>query len=241
MEVIPAIDLRGGRLVRLAQGDYSRETVYSEDPAGVAAAFSAAGAPRIHVVDLDGAREGNPAHESAIRAILEAADGVPIQTGGGVRSLRRVEELLGQGADRVVIGTLALERPDLVREAATRYPKRIVLGLDANGGFVAVRGWRETSTRRVEEVLQDFAGSPLAAVLHTDIDRDGMLSGPNLQATVALARRSEFPVIASGGVSDLSDLERLARSGDVAGVVVGRALYEGRFELREALEAVARC
>ena len=241
MEVIPAIDLRGGRLVRLAQGDYSRETVYGEEPARVAAAFAAAGAPRVHVVDLDGARAGDPAHDGVIREILEATRGVPVQTGGGVRSARRIAELLEWGADRVVIGTLALERPDLVRESAARHPGRLVLGLDANDGRVAVRGWKETSTRRVEEVLESFAGVPLAAVLHTDIARDGMLSGPNLEATVALAGRSEFPVIASGGVAELSDLERLARSGAVAGVVVGRALYEGKFGLGEALEAVARC
>ena len=239
--MIPAIDLRGDRLVRLAQGDYARETVYGRDPARAAAEFAFAGAPRLHVVDLDGARTGDPANAGALRAILAAAGSVPVQTGGGVRSLERIDELLGQGANRVVVGTLALERPEWVREAADRHPGRIVLGLDADGDRVAVRGWRETSTRRVEEVLEDFAEAPLAAVLHTDIARDGMLGGPNLEATVALARRSPFPVIASGGVAGLADLERLARSGAVAGAVVGRALYEGVFELGEALEAVARC
>ena len=239
--MIPAIDLRGGRCVRLAQGDYSRETVYDEAPERRAAEFASAGAPRIHVVDLDGAREGSPANAGALRAILEAAGAVPVQAGGGVRGPERIDELVAWGVDRVVVGTLALENPELVREAAGRHPGRLVLGLDANDGRVAVRGWRETSARRVEEVLDEFAGVPLAAVLHTDIARDGMLCGPNLEATVALARRSAFPVLASGGVAGVADLERLARSGVVGGAIVGRALYEGAFELGEAIRAVARC
>ena len=241
MEVIPAIDLRGGQVVRLAQGDYARETVYEPDPGRVARRFAEAGAPRIHVVDLDGARDGRAANEPAIRSILQQADGVPVQVGGGVRSLERVEQVLGLGAARVVMGTAALEDPALLRAAAAAHPDRVILGLDARDGKVAVRGWREVSERGIDEVLDEFSDLPLAAILHTDIARDGMLGGPDLEATVALARRSSIPVIASGGVGSTDDLVALARTGEVGGAVVGRALYEGRIELAAALEAVARC
>jgi phosphoribosylformimino-5-aminoimidazole carboxamide ribotide isomerase len=158
-----------------------------------------------------------------------------------VRTLARVGELLGLGAARVVMGTAALEDPDLLRAAATRHPDRIVLGLDARDGRVAVRGWRETSARRVEDVLDEFADLPLAAILHTDIARDGMLEGPSLEATARLARRTRIPVIASGGVSSVADLVALARTGVIGGAIVGRALYEGRIELGAALAAVAAC
>jgi phosphoribosylformimino-5-aminoimidazole carboxamide ribotide isomerase len=241
VEVIPAIDLRGGQLVRLAQGDYARETVYERDPPRAAARFAAAGAPRLHVVDLDAARDGGKTNLAAIRAILAEARGVPVQVGGGVRALERVEELLALGAARVVMGTAALEDPALLRRAALRHPGRIVLGLDAREGRVAVRGWLETSERRVEEVLDEFSDLPLAALLHTDIARDGMLVGPSLDATLALARRTRVPVIASGGVGCQDDLVALARTRAIAGAIVGRALYEGRIELGAALAAVAAC
>ena len=241
MEVIPAIDLRDGKLVRLAQGDYARETVYDPDPARVAASFAAAGAPRIHVVDLDGARDGSATNEPAIRDILAHVGEVPVQVGGGIRSFERVEHVLGLGAARVVMGTAALENPDLLREAARAHPACVVLGLDARDGRVAVHGWRETSGRRVEEVLDTFAELPLAAILHTDIARDGMLQGPNLEATVALARRTSIPVIASGGVSSVDDLIALARTQVIAGAVFGRAIYEGRIDVAAAIEAVAAC
>ena len=241
MEVIPAIDLRGGQLVRLVQGDYARETVYERDPARAAARFAAARAPRLHVVDLDGARDGGSANDPGIRAILAEACGMPVQVGGGVRSLARVDELLALGATRVVMGTAALENPELLRAAAQRHPGCIVLGLDARDGCVAVRGWRETSARRVEDVLDEFADLPLGAILHTDIARDGMLAGPSLDATAALARRTRISVIASGGVSSLADLIALARTGVIGGAIVGRALYEGKIELGAALAAVAAC
>jgi phosphoribosylformimino-5-aminoimidazole carboxamide ribotide isomerase len=241
VEVIPAIDLRGGQLVRLAQGDYARETVYERDPARAAARFAAARAPRLHVVDLDAAREGGSPNDPALRAILREAGAVPVQVGGGVRSLARVEELLALGAARVVMGTAALEDPGLLRSAARLHPGRVVLGLDARAGCVAVRGWRETSARKVEDVLDEFADLPLGAILHTDIARDGMLAGPDLESTVALARRTRIPVIASGGVSALADLVALARTGVIGGAIVGRALYEGRIELGAALAAVAAC
>jgi phosphoribosylformimino-5-aminoimidazole carboxamide ribotide isomerase len=241
VEVIPAIDLRGGQLVRLSQGDYARETVYERDPARAAARFAQAHAPRLHVVDLDAARDGAAANDPAIRAILAAAGAVPVQVGGGVRTLARVDELLALGAARVVMGTAALEDPELLRAAARRHPGRVVLGLDARAGQVAVRGWRETSARRVEDVLDAYADLPLAAILHTDIARDGMLSGPGVEATAALARRTRIPVIASGGVSSIADLVELARTGVIAGAIVGRALYEGKIDLGAALAAVAAC
>lgn len=241
MELIPAIDLRGAKLVRLEQGDYERETVYDADPARVAASFVAAGATRLHVVDLDGAREGRMRNEAPIQAILSAAGSVPLQLGGGIRSMERIEAVLALGVDRVILGTAALEEPDLVRASAQRFPGRIVLGLDAREGCIAIRGWQETAEVGVEEILQRFGDLPLAAVLHTDISRDGMLRGPNLAATSRLARLTQLPVIASGGVSSVEDLLELARTGVIAGVVVGRALYTGAIDLEDALRQLSLC
>ncbi len=241
MEVIPAIDLRGGRLVRLEQGDYGRETVYADDAARVVRGFVEQGARRIHVVDLDAARDGGAANDRVVREILRAAESARVQVGGGVRSVERAAELLGLGAARVIMGTAALERPEVVRAAAERFPDRVVLGLDARNGRVAVRGWLEDSDLTCEDVLARFGDLPLAAVLHTDIHRDGTLGGPNLGATVALARSSRLPVIASGGVGALDDLLALARTRVIAGAVVGKALYAGRLDLAEALREVARC
>ena len=240
-EVIPALDLRGGQVVRLRQGDYDRETVYDADPGARAARFVAEGAPRLHVIDLDGAREGVPTSDPALREVLAAAKGVPVQVGGGIRSLERIEALLELGAQRVILGTIALEAPRLLREAALRFPEQVILGLDARDGRVAVRGWTETGVETVERVLERFADLPLAALLHTDIRRDGMLSGANLEATAELARVTQIPVLASGGVSSLADLAALARSRVIAGVIVGRALYDGAFELAAALDEVASC
>ncbi len=240
MEVIPALDLRGGRIVRLQQGDYGRETVYDADPASVAAGFVSAGATRLHVVDLDGAREGQLRNERALVAILQVAASVPVQLGGGVRSSEHIETLLGLGVDRVILGTAALEAPDVFRAAAVRWPGRIVLGLDAKQGRVAIRGWQELGELAPDEVLRRFEELPLAAVLHTDISRDGMLQGPNVDFSSSLARLTRFPVIASGGVRSLEDLEALARTRVIAGVVVGRALYTGAIDLKLAL-ALPRC
>jgi phosphoribosylformimino-5-aminoimidazole carboxamide ribotide isomerase len=241
VEVIPAIDLRAGRVVRLEQGDYSRETVYEAQPAAAAARLAACGPPRIHVVDLDGAREGLARNLPAIAAIVREAGGVPVQVGGGVRSLASVEERFGLGADRVVIGTAALENPELLREATTRFPGRIVLGLDARADRVATHGWLRTGELSVERVLERFADLPLAAIVYTDIGRDGMLRGPNLEASVKLAGSTPIPVIASGGVGSLQDLLALARTRVIAGAIVGRALYSGAVKLDEALREVARC
>jgi phosphoribosylformimino-5-aminoimidazole carboxamide ribotide isomerase len=241
VEVIPAIDLRAGRVVRLEQGDYAREVVYSERPGEVARGFAECGARRIHVVDLDGAREGRAGNLPALEAILRSAPEARIQTGGGIRSLEAIEGRIGLGVDRVVLGTAALEEPDLLRAASERYPGRLVLGLDARDGRVATRGWLETAEASAEEVLERFERLPLGAVLHTDIARDGMLRGANLEATAALARRSPFPVLASGGVASIDDLLALARTRLIAGAIVGRALYTGAVDLAEAIEKVAAC
>ncbi len=241
MEVIPALDLRGGQLVRLEQGDYARETVYEPDPAAAAERFRRAGASRLHVVDLDGAREGLTRNEDVLRRILDAAGDLPIQLGGGIRDLGRVEALLGLGLDRVILGTAALEDPDLLVAAAERFPRRVMLGLDARDGRVATHGWTETTRVTASELLKRFEGAPLGGIVYTDIGRDGMLTGPNVAATVRLAAQTALPVIASGGVSCVADLVELARSRVIAGVIVGRSLYTGDVDLERALEEVAAC
>jgi phosphoribosylformimino-5-aminoimidazole carboxamide ribotide isomerase len=234
MQIIPAIDLRGGRCVRLVQGDYDRETVFGDDPAAMAARWEAEGAGRIHLVDLDGAKEGRPVNVDAVRAIL-ARVRVPCQLGGGVRDEATIKGWLDTGLERVVVGTQALKDPAWFREVVNRYPGRIVLGLDARDGRVATGGWLDVSSVGATELAEGFDDLPLAAVVYTDIARDGMLGGPNLAATEALARRLRTPVIASGGVGSLEDLARLAAL-PIAACIVGRALYEGRFGLNEALE-----
>lgn len=241
MEVIPALDLRGGQLVRLEQGDYARETVYEPDPAAAAERFRRAGASRLHVVDLDGAREGLTRNEDVLRRILDAAGDLPVQLGGGIRDLGRVEALLGLGLDRVILGTAALEDPDLLVAAAERFPRRVMLGLDARDGRVATHGWTETTRVTASELLKRFEGAPLGGIVYTDIGRDGMLTGPNVAATVRLAAQTALPVIASGGVSCVADLVELARSRVIAGVIVGRSLYTGDVDLERALEEVAAC
>ena len=241
MELIPSIDLRDGRVVRLEQGDYARETAYDVDPTEVARGFQAAGVRRIHVVDLDGARDGRAGNDAVVRRILAACPDLAVQVGGGMRTRERVEEVLGAGAACVIIGTAALEQPALLDELAARFPARLILGLDARDGKVAVRGWRETSAQTVEQVLERFSKLPLAAVLHTDIGRDGLLGGPNVEATAALARRSKFPVFASGGVGSLADLERLARTRVIAGAIVGKAIYSGAIRVDEAVLRLASC
>ena len=239
-QIVPAIDLRAGQLVRLEQGDYERETVYDADPAAPARRFVAEGAERIHVVDLDGARDGQSVNEPAVRQILEAAGSLPVQLGGGIRSLERVRQLLQMGLDRVILGTALLEDPGLVEAAAGEFPGRVILGLDARDGKLAVRGWRETAEVEVHEVMERFAQLPIGAIVYTDISRDGMLQGPNVSATEKLARQSPFPVLASGGVSGPADLVALAQTRVIAGAIVGRALYTGKLELPDALRQVAQ-
>jgi phosphoribosylformimino-5-aminoimidazole carboxamide ribotide isomerase len=240
-ELVPAIDLLGGRCVRLARGDYAAATVYDDDPAAVARRFVACGAPRIHLVDLDAARSGRRAHADAIRAVVTAAAPVPVQLGGGIRDLAGVEAALGLGAGRIVIGTAALRDPAFVRDAAARHPGRIAVGIDARDGRVAVEGWLETSDALVVDVARRFEDAGVAALVHTDIARDGMLTGPNLEATVELAEAVSIPVLASGGVGSIDDVRRAAALAGrgLAGVIVGRALYAGALDLREALEVAA--
>ncbi len=239
-ELIPAIDLLGGRCVRLAQGDYDRATVYGEDPGATAAEFLAAGTRRLHVVDLDGARAGRAVNRAARAAILAAAvaSGVPVQLGGGLRTLAAIEESLAEGIERAILGTAALRDPPLVREAARLFPGRIAVGLDARAGRVAVSGWLETSETTALEAARLFADAGVAALIYTDIARDGMGSGPDLDGAVALAAAVPIPVIASGGVGSLDHVRAAAaRARDgVTGVIVGRALYTGAVDLAAALQ-----
>ena len=232
MQVIPAIDLRGGRCVRLRQGDYDRETVFGDDPAAMAGRWESEGASRIHLVDLDGAKAGRPVNVEAVRAILGRVK-VPCQLGGGVRDEATILAWLDAGLDRVIVGTQALRDPAWFRSMATRHPGRLILGLDAKAGRVATAGWLDVSSVEATDLAQQFDDLPLAGVIYTDIARDGMLEGPNLEATEALARSLRIPVTASGGVARLEDLADLARL-PVAACIVGRALYDGRFTLAQA-------
>jgi phosphoribosylformimino-5-aminoimidazole carboxamide ribotide isomerase len=242
-ELIPAIDLLDGQCVRLSRGDYDAATVYDSDPGAVAARFVAAGVKRIHVVDLDAARSGARTNADAVRAVVKQAGAIPVQLGGGVRSLDDVEAALGLGVQRVIIGTAALRDPALVCEAARLHPNRIVVGVDARDGRVAVEGWLETSETTVLEMARRFEDAGVAALVHTDIARDGMLEGPNLEATAALAESVSIPVIASGGVGRTDDVRRAAGlfARGVTGIIVGRALYTGDVDLGEALAAAACC
>jgi phosphoribosylformimino-5-aminoimidazole carboxamide ribotide isomerase len=241
MEVVPSIDLRGGVGVRLEQGDYARETVYATDPAATIASFVAKGACRVHVVDLDAARTGESRNRPVLMEILRSAGKTPVQFGGGVRTFGAVEELLGMGVDRVVLGTAALETPALVARVATRFPARVVVGIDARQGRVAVRGWLETGAIGVDEVVARFGELPLAGFLHTDIGRDGLLGGPNVDETARIARSTRVPVFASGGVGSVADLVALAKTRVIAAAIVGRALYTGAVDLGDALREVAAC
>ena len=237
MILYPAIDLKDGQCVRLLQGDMARATVFNDDPAAQAAAFAEAGAEWLHVVDLNGAFEGRPVNASAVSSIL-AAVGLPVQLGGGIRSLETIESWLERGVARVVLGTVAVKDPALVREACAKWPGQVALGIDARGGRVAVEGWAEVSDLEVEDLAQRFEDAGAAAVIYTDVDRDGVLTGPNLGATAALAEAVTMPVIASGGVASLDDLQALAAAPRIAGAIVGRALYDGRVDLRQALSAL---
>lgn len=235
MELWPAIDLRDGRCVRLLQGDYAQETVFGDDPVAMARSFVAAGARRLHIVDLDGAKDGRPTQAALVARMVRAA-GVPCQLGGGVRTLEAARAYLDAGVARLVVGSVAIERPDLLVELAAAFPGRIVLGLDARDGRVAVRGWLETSSLTALDVARRHAALPLAAIVYTDIATDGMLSGPNLGALEEMARAVPLPVVASGGVATADDIRRVVATG-CAGCIVGRALYEGRFTIAEALTA----
>jgi phosphoribosylformimino-5-aminoimidazole carboxamide ribotide isomerase len=238
MDLYPAIDLLNGQAVRLYQGDYARETVYNNDPVAQAKVFADAGARWIHVVDLDAARTGSPLNREVIAAICDAVN-VPIQTGGGVRSEEAANALFDAGVTRVVLGTAALEDPELVRTLASRHP--VAVGLDARGREVAVRGWEEGSGRDLLDVARGFADAGVEALIVTEIGRDGTLEGPDLDGLGEVLEATELPVIASGGVGSLADLvalEALRSAGRrLSGAIVGRALYEGAFTLQDALHA----
>ena len=233
MLILPAIDLRGGQCVRLQQGDYARETVFGADPAAMARRWVEQGAAFLHLVDLDGAREGRPVNGPSVRAIVAAA-GVPCQLGGGIRSETDVAEVLGWGVSRVILGTRVLQDPAWCEMVCRRFPGRVALGIDARNGMVATQGWLETSACRALDLARRCADWPLAAIVYTDISRDGMLQGPNVEATAEIAAAVPVPVIASGGVTTLDDVARLAGRG-LAGCIVGRALYEGRLDLAAAI------
>jgi phosphoribosylformimino-5-aminoimidazole carboxamide ribotide isomerase len=248
MDLYPAIDIRDGGAVRLAQGDFDRQTGYG-DPIGLARSFAAAGAPWLHVVDLDAARTGRPVNRPLVLALAAAVD-VPIETGGGVRTEADVDELLGGGVARVVLGTALLDDPELARRCVRRHPGRVAIGLDyrldADGrAEVAVRGWEEGSGRTVDELLAELSDVDLAAVIVTAIERDGMLSGPDLEGLAAVLRATAVPVIASGGVASVADIEALAgltveRGSGVRGLegaITGRALVEGRLTVQEGVAA----
>ncbi len=232
MQIWPAIDLRGGQCVRLEQGDYQRETVFGADPAGMARHWVEQGATCLHLVDLDGARDGRPANLASVRAILKAVE-VPCELGGGIRSEETIRELLDAGVSRLVIGTKALKEPEWFRGLCRMFPDRLVLGIDARNGMVATAGWLETSTTAAIDLARVFAGEPMAAIIYTDIATDGMLAGPNVAAMQQMQAAVSVPVIASGGVTTADDVRDLARAG-LAGCIIGRALYEGRISLAEA-------
>jgi phosphoribosylformimino-5-aminoimidazole carboxamide ribotide isomerase len=234
MQVIPAIDLRGGSCVRLRQGDYDQETIFGDDPAAMAAKWEAEGATRLHLVDLDGAKAGKPVNVDAVRAILARVK-IPCQLGGGVRDEETIRAWLDAGLERVIVGTQALKERGWFRAMAGKFPQRLVLGLDARDGRVATSGWLDVSSVEATALAEQFDDLPLGGVVYTDIARDGMLEGPNLAATEALALRLKTPVIASGGVGCLEDLAHLAAL-PIEACIVGRALYDGRFRLREARE-----
>jgi len=237
MIVLPAIDLKNGQCVRLEQGLMEKDTVYSDDPAAMARHWQDEGGEFLHLVDLDGAFAGVPKNRDAIEAIVAAVD-IPTELGGGIRDLETIEAYLKLGVDRVILGTVAKENPDLVAEACRRFPDQIVVGIDAKNGLVAVRGWAEVTEKKAIDLAREMEGFGVTAIIYTDIARDGMMQGPNLEATAALAEAISIPVIASGGVSSLDDIRNLLKieASGVAGVITGKAIYNGALNLREAVE-----
>ena len=235
MRIWPAIDLRGGNCVRLKQGDYERETVFSGNPAAMAVRWVELGGKCLHLVDLDGARDGRVVNIEAVRSIVEAVD-VPCELGGGIRTEETIRRLLDIGVGRLVIGTLAIKKPDWFRRMCVAFPGKLVLGIDARGGRVATDGWLETSDISTVELAQKFSAEPLCAINYTDIDTDGMMTGPNVSAMVEMKKAVDIPVVASGGVTTAEDVARLAAAG-MDGCIIGRALYEGSLTLPQALAA----
>jgi len=238
MILYPAIDLKDGACVRLLRGDMQAATVFGDDPAAQAARFAAAGCDWLHLVDLNGAFAGTPVNGAAVRAILAAVD-IPCQLGGGIRDMATIDMWLQAGLARVILGTVAVENPDLVRQAARAFPGRVAVGIDARAGRVATKGWAVDTDVQATDLARQFQDVGVAAIIYTDIDRDGAMGGPNIEATAALARAVTIPVIASGGVASLADLIALRDTGVIAGAISGRALYDGAIDLGAALTALA--
>ena len=237
MILYPAIDLKDGNCVRLLRGEMSEATIFGDDPAAQAAKFEAAGCEWLHLVDLNGAFAGTPVNAAAVEAILRRIT-VPAQLGGGIRDMKTIAMWLEKGLARVILGTAAVENPDLVREAARAFPGQVAVGIDARKGFVATKGWATETTIQATDLARRFEDAGVAALIYTDIDRDGAMQGPNTQATDALARAVTIPVIASGGVSSLADLITLRDTGTIAGAISGRALYDGAIDLAIALKTL---
>ncbi len=235
-ELIPAIDLKEGHCVRLKQGRMDEATDYGDDPAAMARHWQQLGARRLHVVDLDGAFAGKPANQDAIRAICAALD-IPVQLGGGLRNLAMIEGMLELGIDRVILGSIAIAEPDMVREACRAFPGRICVGIDARNGMVAVHGWDDVTDVRASELAKQFEDDGVAAIIYTDIARDGMLSGPNIEETVQLATGIRIPVIVSGGIASMDDVRACARHvhDGICGAITGRAIYEGTLDFAAAI------
>jgi phosphoribosylformimino-5-aminoimidazole carboxamide ribotide isomerase len=239
MIIYPAIDIKGGAVVRLRHGDMAQATIFSDDPAAQAKLFAKQGFSWLHLVDLDGAIAGRSVNAEAVQAIIDTVD-LPVQLGGGIRDRAAIDSWLAAGVNRVILGTVAMRDPELVRAACRDYPDQIAVGIDARNGFVAVEGWVESSTIAAKELALRFEDAGAAAIIFTDIDRDGALGGVNVAATVALAQAISTPVIASGGVAGIEDLRQLRAQAahGIAGVIVGRALYDGRIDPAEALSLV---
>lgn len=237
MLIIPAIDLKDGQCVRLSQGRMERATIYSQDPAEIAGRWQAKGAQRLHIVDLDGAVAGKPVNKKVIKTILSAIT-IPVQLGGGIRDIKTIEEYLDSGIDSIILGTAAIKDPMLLEESCKKFPGKIIIGIDARDGMVSIQGWTEKTSVSAVDFAQKLDSSAVKAIVFTDIKRDGMLVGPNIESTARLAGAVSIPVIASGGVANIDDIKKLLKieSAGVEGVIIGRALYTGDIDLKECIE-----
>tara|TARA_B100000676_G_scaffold306415_1_gene362598 strand:- start:142 stop:870 length:729 start_codon:yes stop_codon:yes gene_type:complete len=235
----PAIDLKDGQCVRLRRGDMEQSTVFNDNPAAQARDFAAAGCAWLHLVDLNGAFEGRPINAAAVEAILSAIT-IPVQLGGGIRDMATIDAWLERGIRRIILGTVAVKDPDLVRAACRKWPGRVAVGIDAKCGKVAIEGWAELSELTAEALAGEFEGAGVSALIYTDVERDGVLSGANIEATARLAESTSIPVIASGGVASLDDLLAIQENGTIEGAISGRAIYDGRINLEEALAALGK-